>query len=386
MDDDVRHSDRRWRPSLGDVALALAVAALTALRSDDIGYFSPEFTSAGQWGVAAVVLVVVVTRRRFPRLAIVAAAAADIAADLTGLTPLGTHVAWAVCVFTGFRYLKTRDALAVVVPTLLAELVAFASTEGWRFLTTTSAALLAATGLAVGISLALRSRDQLVTDSVARVQLAEATRDAEIARQIAEDRLRTARDLHDTLAHQMAVINLNAGVGLRALPTDIAEANRSLATIQTASRETIAHIHDLLHDLRAGRSTVSRQGLGDVPQLVDRLRLSGMKIEFSESGLIDSVGASASALGYRLILEALTNALKHGDPRGITTVSVDYADQLSIVVVNGVRRRREQFFAGHGITGMSEVVSGVGGDFTAGVEGSQFRVAARVPFAIGVPS
>lgn len=384
MDEDVRRGSSRKLPSLGDAALALGVAVLTALRSDDIGYLNDRFESVGQWVVAALVFVVVLFRRRAPHLAVIAAAGADIFADLTGLTPLGTHVAWAVCVFSAFRYLSTRVAVAVVVPALILELVAFASTEGWRLLTTTSAALLAATGLSVGISLALRSRDRLVADSAERVQLVEATRDAEIARQLAEERLRTARDLHDTLAHQIAVINLNAGVGLRALPSDIAEASRSLTTIQTASRETIAQIRDLLSDLRSGRPTAARQNLGDVPQLIERLRLSGMRIEFAETGSGPATESMTSALGYRLILEALTNALKHGDPRGTTTVLIEHGEDVRIVVLNDVRKSNGGFDVGHGLTGMSEAVAAAQGEFRSGLEGSQYRIEAVLPTTIGV--
>lgn len=385
MDDDVRRPGSPRSPSLADAALAAGVGALTALRSDDIGYFGDSFASLGQWAAGVLVFVVVLLRRRAPHVAIVAAALIDVAADLTGLTPLGSHIAWAVCVFSGFRYLETRVAVAVTLPALIVELVAFASTEGWRFLTTTSAALLAATGLSVGISLAIRSRDRLVADSAERVLLVEATRDAEIARQLAEERLRTARDLHDTLAHQIAVINLNAGVGLRALPADIEEAGRSLTLIQTASRETISQIRDLLSDLRSGRPTEARQSLADVPQLIERLRLSGMRIEFAETGTESAVESMTSALGYRLILEALTNALKHGDPQGTTQVRIDHADDVRIVVTNDVPAASAQAEPGHGLAGMAEAVAAARGEFRAELEEHRFRVEAMLPAAIGVP-
>jgi signal transduction histidine kinase len=194
----------------------------------------------------------------------------------------------------------------------------------------------------------------------------------------AEEQLRMARDLHDGVGHGLAVIALQAGVGLHVLERDLAAAKDALEAIRDTARESLDALRAELSQL-TGEPTARRprHGVADLPALLDRVRAAGPKADLvgSAGDLPERVDAAA----YFVVQEALTNVLKHASA---TSVSVDVArsgDRLRVTVVDDGRGRAVQD-EGMGIRGMRERVRALGGSLSAGpATAGGFEVRAELP-------
>jgi signal transduction histidine kinase len=207
----------------------------------------------------------------------------------------------------------------------------------------------------------------------------EATADR--ARQVAdEQRLRIAQELHDVLAHDISLINVQAGVALHLLDEQPEQARTALANIKEASRDALQELRSALDVLRRGsdapRSPAPR--LTALPTLVDGVRAGGLDVHLHLPADLPSLPASVELAAYRIVQEALTNVTRHARASSATVrigvgddaVTVDVADDgLGAVAPPG-----------NGITGMRERATSVGGTFDAGPDpGGGFRVRARLP-------
>ncbi len=210
----------------------------------------------------------------------------------------------------------------------------------------------------------------------------------ERARQaVAAERLRIARELHDVVAHAMSVIAVQAGVGHHVAATQPMEAQRALEVIETTSRQALTEMRRLLGVLRQdgqSRSEISPSpGLQDVPALISQAADGGLTAHLS-SGRADDVPPGVGLTAYRIVQEALTNAIKHGGPHA--DVTLDYtADAISVEVVNDASAQHARgphvVTPGHGLIGMRERVAVFCGDFSASPRpGGGFRIAARLPY------
>lgn len=225
-----------------------------------------------------------------------------------------------------------------------------------------------------------------------------------VQRQVAEERLRIARDLHDVVAHNMSLINLRAGVALH-LADDADPAIRdALATIKSASKDALVEVRSILgvlrhvddphldvadgreHDPAAG-PVAPRQ---PTPSLADMARLitaaSDAGIDVSTDVRIDApVPMPTQVAAYRIVQESLTNVARHARPPAATLSVVTEDDMLRIEVANStddrhVHLRTRGARSGNGITGMHERAMSVGGTVTAGPRlAGGFVVTARLP-------
>jgi signal transduction histidine kinase len=238
---------------------------------------------------------------------------------------------------------------------------------------------------------AVRSRRALRAELARQAVAAEEERRREAARQVDAERVRIARELHDTLGHTMSVVTLQAAVGEEAL-TDgkPAEARAALEAIGAAGAGAMTELRATLGTLR--RDTGAPEpaaGLDRLPALVDGVRRSGLPVELLVGSDSSAIPAVVGTTAYRVVQEALTNVLRHAGA-GCASVTVDTAGgRLLVEVVDDGRGAPSGPVAvepGHGLHGMRERVALLGGDLQVGdADGGGFRVRARLPVSRTTP-
>ena len=201
-----------------------------------------------------------------------------------------------------------------------------------------------------------------------RRHVAEATRVAE--------RTSIARELHDVVTHHVTamVVQAEAARYLTASPDRL---DQTLQTITDTGRRSLTDLRHLLDLLNPDHS---RESVGDLRGLVEQTRQAGQPVEFAQEGEAVRDTGSAEAVAYRVVQEALTNALKyaHGER---TTVHVRYGErEISVEVgTEGVRSSAASGGGGRGLAGLRERVDVLGGEFSAGQRDGGFVVRARIP-------
>ncbi|WP_380168415.1 sensor histidine kinase [Jannaschia sp. R86511] len=329
-------------------------------------------------------------RHRWSHLAVVVTVGVLAVAEALDAVSLGFSLAVVVCLAPLVaRRSRARSLVlaalilvAVVVPALLVR--PGSATDG----TLVQTALVL--GLATALGDALRLHREQLAGYVARAEQAEASREAEARRQVTDERLRFARDLHDAVAHQIAVINLHAGAAQQSLAHRPEAAQQSLAIIQQAAREVLSEINSLLTWLRheedgdvtaAAETPDGHRGLADVGRLADAMTAAGMPVDLAQRGRPARQPAHIDHIAYRVAREALTNAYKHGD-RSRATLSMTWtADSLVIDCRNPVATSLPAGppRAGHGLTGMKELVRTVGGTVVAAATDGRHRLVVTLP-------
>ena len=216
---------------------------------------------------------------------------------------------------------------------------------------------------------------------------AQRDREQQTQREIAQERARIARELHDVVAHGLIVIVRQAEAGEVRLPTDPDGARATFDTIAVAARQSLAEMRNLVTLLRVDEPTadnLSRQPqLGSFEELLDGVRRAGVRVTAHQDDLSDlPVGVRLAV--YRVVQEALTNTLQHA---GATQVDVQVRrrpDSVFTQVVDNGTSTREPSRAGHGLIGLRERTAVYGGKFTAGAgPNSGFSVSAGIPLNKG---
>ena len=240
-------------------------------------------------------------------------------------------------------------------------------------------------GMAAAVGDAVRSGWAYLAAVEERVDRAERTREEEARRRVAEERLRIARELHDVVAHHIAVINVQAGVAEHLLTTRADEAAVALGHVRRAGRTVLDELSGLLGVLREpgdpAAPTAPAPGLVDVADLVEGFRASGLEVRCSVTGDTTTLPSTVDVVAYRIVQEALTNAHRHGT--GTARLSVVRSPaQLTLEVTNGlpVTDGRSPG-TGLGLVGMRERAAAVGGGVDTGpdTDGATFRVRAVLP-------
>jgi len=213
----------------------------------------------------------------------------------------------------------------------------------------------------------------------------ERERESAVARAAAEERLRIARDLHDLVAHGLSGIAVQSSAARLALDAGrFDQARDALAAVEATSRDALTEMRQLLGLLRSADAGDygPAPGLHDLAGLVDRLRARGVSVTLSAQGLGELPDA-ASLGGYRIVQEALTNAVKHA-PGSPVTVDVAAADGALVVTVENEAAAQPPPArpGGHGLVGMRERVAALGGELSAGPAADHpgWRVRATIPY------
>ena len=218
---------------------------------------------------------------------------------------------------------------------------------------------------AVFLGDAVRSRRQYLAELEERHRNVERTREEETGRRIAEERLRIAQDLHDSVAHAMATINVQAGAAAHVVDRRPEAAREALSAIQRASGDVLDELAALLNLLRDTETPGERAptpGLERMPDLIASTAQAGLTIDLAVSGPVDAVSPSTSTAAYRIVQESLTNVVRHS---GCSTarVRIDASDgQLTVEVEDdGSAVPATGGGTGRGIQGMRERAEATGG-------------------------
>ncbi|WP_270889464.1 sensor histidine kinase [Pedococcus sp. 5OH_020] len=210
--------------------------------------------------------------------------------------------------------------------------------------------------------------------------------------QVAEERLGLAREVHDVVSHSLSVVVVQSELARVFMTSDPARAQEAITRVQETGREALGETRRLLEALRdpsqANRAAQAPTWL-DVPELVRRMRESGLQVSLDAHCGDPALTAEASATAYRVVQEALTNALRHA---GTSPTSVAVSKQADLLVID-VQNDRESTpghdaadsAPGYGLSGMHERVAACGGMLTTGRRpGGGYRVRAVLP--LGHPS
>jgi signal transduction histidine kinase len=211
-----------------------------------------------------------------------------------------------------------------------------------------------------------------------------AEREAERERRLAaaEERTRIARDLHDSAGHAINVILVQAGAA-RLLQEQNPESSReAIETIEEVARDTLGEIDQLVRALRengAAPEVEPPPGLAALEMLAERHRSSGLAVTVRVDGTRGPLAPAVDQAAYRILQEALTNAARHG--RGDADVCVAFGPHaVEITVTNAAQPGGVDHRGGHGIVGMRERASLLGGSLEAGGSDGVFQVRARLPY------
>jgi signal transduction histidine kinase len=198
-------------------------------------------------------------------------------------------------------------------------------------------------------------------------------------RRVGEQRLELAQELHDVLAHNISLINVQASVALHLLDEQPDQARPALASIKEASSEALGELRTALDVLRRGEAAPRAPApqLAELPALLDGVRASGLTIDFEQHGEPRALSAPVELAAYRIVQEALTNITRHARAHHVQ-VRLGYDDGVRIEVTDdGVGGTAEP---GKGLTGMRERAEALGGTVDAGPRpGGGFRVCAHLP-------
>ncbi len=240
---------------------------------------------------------------------------------------------------------------------------------------------------AVFLGEALRNRRSYLTELEDRARYLERSREQEARRRVAEDRLRIARDLHDSVAHAMATINVQAGAAAHVVDRRPAAAKDALTVIQRASAEVLDELAAMLALLRSegegeadGPALAPTPGFLQIPALVASMRESHLPVTFEQHGPLDAVPNPVGTAAYRIVQESLTNVMRHGRaaPTAVT-VRVEAGD-LTIEVTDDGPGTTGTAGTGVGIRGMRERAEATGGTLHAAPRpGRGFTVRASWP-------
>ncbi len=367
---------RNWERSL-DVAAAAAVAA------EVYRQVSAEVSWLGLT-LLLVCAAAVAVRRRW---SLPAMAVATVASGLVGFAPSSALPVWIlahVCAFAVPLRWKRGTSIAVG----LAMSATLYVTAIVRFqvgpLNPIALILPVWTAAVVGISLSLRDHADYTAALYASARAGLEARESETMHRVADERLRIARDLHDAVAHNVAIINVHAGAAERLLADAPPAVRASLTEIRNASRTVLAELQDIVSLLRRTSGTdepdhVPTTAAG-IPALIESFRAVGMDVDADITGDL-ALTPAGNAAAYRVVQEALTNAHRHGTGSAAIHVRSDIR-HLHIDISNPVSEGlAPSDGSGFGLVGMRERVTAAGGTLDLGVRPGHFTVHVTLPLA-----
>jgi signal transduction histidine kinase len=343
---------------------------------------------AAAWFWFAAVHLPLVWRRRAPVLVfwtvagLVLLSTVAIGVRVEGIYP---ELVVAVAVYTVARH-RPRRHLWPVVAAIEVPAAAVLLWDGpnWTALGFVTSGLAATALLGVTVS----TRQAYLAELEERARRLERERDQEAQLAVAAERSRIARDMHDIVAHNLAVMVAladGAAVTATAAPERAADTMRKVSETGRQALGEMRRLLGLLRDDAVGRTPQPR--LDDIDALVEQVRGAGLPVTLTTEGVPGDWGTGAELAVYRIVQEALTNALKHAGPDAEAQVRLRYQDDGVDVEVtdNGAHRPAvPTASAGHGLTGMTERAAAYGGRLEAGPRaGGGWRVSARLRFDDG---
>ncbi len=397
-----------------DVSLALFITVMqvqgTIVRNAGEVVQRP-LTDLGNLGYVLLIVsgVVVAVRRRWPVPVFVTAALASLVYYGLDFPDGPGWLGLFVALYTLAAYGDGRRSLVIagVGTSVLAIgwLVAAADIEpraaiGWVFFRIGASVMSAALGESV------RSRQVIAAEAQERAESAERTREEEARARVDAERLRIAREVHDTVAHAIAIINVQSGVTAHVLDKRPEVAREALRAIEQTSSRALREMRAILGVLRDddGDDNEGRgpyPGLGQIDELAAKAREAGLDIKVEEASPAASLPSAVGSAAYRIVQESITNVVRHVGPTRVTVALNPGIEALEIRVTDEGRRAAPGHDSvdprlparqpngtggsakpGRGIVGMRERCRLLGGELDAGpLPGGGFEVKARLPLA-----
>ncbi|MDX2529762.1 sensor histidine kinase [Streptomyces europaeiscabiei] len=386
-------------PRLVDAALATLVGCIGLLPLL-FGRWPDGIRPSGADAVAtAAAFLLLLARRRAPLPVLALAVLGEVAFTILASYPSrALKLAALIAVYTVARTVRRRTALFAALGTALA-LYAVITWATDSASSQEAGAVFAWTGMFAAVGGTVRTWHDYVAAMEERALRAEESKEEEARRRVAEERLRIARELHDVIAHHIALITIQAGVAGRFLRGRPDQAEVALGHIREAGRTVLDELGPLLHVLRqSGDETEATQptepvpGLSRLGGLLESLTAAGLSVRHRQAGHPHPLPTAIDLAAYRVIQEGLTNAHKHG-ATAEADLLVDYGpDELCVRITNplhsGPYPASAAMGTGHGLTGMRERAHAVGGSLHAGADTAGcFRLVVRLPLpAAGPPA
>jgi signal transduction histidine kinase len=375
-----RHEKLAGALRVAPLATLCAILAIPYASAPSTATSGPYLGVAGYAALSAVLLLPLLWRDR-PVASFAAIALISFGQWLAGVNPLPANLAvlvalWAVAYGCSFRW-----SLAAGLVTELGVFLALARwdtpTLGMFF----SASIFTVTVWLTGLYASTRRR--YLEGLEERAERAERERDQQARMAAAAERARIARELHDVVAHNVSVMVVQADGAGYALDSDPEQAREAVRAISKTGRAALAEMRRLVGVLRegeqAGTDYTPQPGLG---QLEDLVRGSAVPARLQVGGAPVELPEGQQLAVYRIVQEALTNALKHGGPGAQALVEIDYSGPELVVRVtdDGRGAAAPRSADGHGLIGMRERVGMYGGAVSAEpLRGGGFEVLARLP-------
>jgi signal transduction histidine kinase len=369
-------ASRRW---VTDAAIAVAVIAIQVGGT----YASAGHHGQATAGIATYVLLAIggaslIARRRYP----VGVLAVTLAVAIWPGVASQHGPVWIALIVAFFTAVQARQRAAAVASLVIGYVASI--WPPWLIGTPGHASAAFAVALAI-LLLFLLAVAEVIRARGQRAAALEHSRQEELRRRAGEERMRIARDLHDVVAHNISVINVQANTALHLMDRQPDRARSALTTINEVSRQALVELRSVLGVLRAVDESAPRSpapGLARLGDLADTAAAAGLAIRVEESGTRVPLPADIDLAAYRIAQEALTNSARHSGGTA-ATVRIVYGQDALVVEVddNGTRRPPGQADGpGSGITGMTERAAALGGTLQAGPRpGGGFAVRAWLP-------
>ncbi|CCK30648.1 two component sensor kinase [Streptomyces davaonensis JCM 4913] len=379
------------------LALDAALAAAVLLCMVAGSFVDPHGKDGVTWGVRtpdtpSLVLLTLgatalVFRRIAPRTVLAVTGTFTVIENITGDPRAPVAMAAVVALYTvaSATDRPTTWRIGLLTMTVLTGSAMFVGPLPWY--AQENLAIFAWTGMAATAGDAIRSRRAFVDAIQERAERAERTREEEARRRVAEERLRIARDLHDVVAHHIALVNVQAGVAAHVMDKRPDQAKEALAHVREASRSALNELRATVGLLRQSGDpeapTEPAPGLERLDELVGTFRSAGLRVEVARADQGTTLPAAVDLAAYRVIQEALTNVQKHAGGEAKAEVSVvRVGPHVEITVLDDGTHDQQAPASGggHGLLGMRERVTALRGTLTTGPRyGGGFRVHAILP-------
>jgi signal transduction histidine kinase len=360
-----------------DLLIAAAVAAFTVVVTALAGRYHDDGASLGVGGVALLGAAgLALAWRRVHSVAVLGVVfALTLAYWMLGLP--GGPVFVPLCAAFFFAYFDGHRLAAIL--SLAGGWVGFTFAaplaRGDAISATHALSLAAWLSVMLAVAEVVRAR----RDSRAQARRA---REDEARRRAGEERLRIARELHDVLAHDISLINVQAGVALHLIDERPEQAREALAAIKHASKDALGELRSVLEALRAGDPAprAPTAGLARLNEVVAGAAVAGLRVETAIEGEAAPLPAAVDLAAFRIVQEAVTNVIRHaGVARADVLLRYDPSD-LVVEVSDAGRGPNGHGSDGNGLAGMAERAAALGGSLNAGPRpGGGFRVWARLP-------
>jgi signal transduction histidine kinase len=339
----------------------------------------PIAQALGIVAIAAVTGVALRYRARWPLAVLLVALLVVVAAALVDWVSPALGFGCEIALFT-VACLRSRRVAGSAALVCAAVLFGAARTNATGSMIAPGALIVVVwTALAFSLGIVVRTQRVNVNARAERARRADENREQEAHTRVVEERVRIARELHDVVAHHIAVINVHAGLARRAIGRDAATVDTSLGYVQEAARTVLDELGTVLGVLRStdleesasGATTQPAPGLERLDELLGTFAAAGLEVRTKSTGRLRDMDRACDLAAFRIIQESLTNASKHGAD-GQAELTLTYAASgLTIGVSNLVHVDPAGSLTGvpapvgHGLIGMRERAVACGGSMTA---------------------